>query len=498
MIEYPTKGLKFVGYIRKSTDNDRLQKVSISSQLEWMEKYCEEKNIELLEVFIEKQSAKRPGRPEFNKMAQMIEEGHINGIVTWLPDRLSRNSVDTGTLVYLMDLEKLKIICTSQMMFTGKTMEKYMFLNFSNNAKLTNDLKTDDTIEKMTAAISKGKWMNAAPMGYLWDRGSLLLDQTCSKQIQSFLMRYSTGNYSVKDLREKMRLEWDPNNKKKLPSKTALYYLLANRFYYGGMVWRGKEYEGNHPILISKKIYEKNQKIRASREGSTTGRRKHFFTYSGLFTCGECGSKYTAEVQKGIKYYRCQKKKPCSQPYLREDIIEDQIFDFLDVVTIPPVISKLFIEKYRRDADITFKVSREIVRTKQEELEKLNQKKKRLLDVYIDGGIDKDIYRDAKDEIERKVDRLNLEIKERSDFKEDVFDKTEEMFELLKFGCSKGKTAEYRQKGEIVKLLCSNFTILDKKIVDYRERPILKEYMDLSKLMKVQSGTPGRNRTYGQ
>jgi DNA invertase Pin-like site-specific DNA recombinase len=56
-----------------------------------------------LEEFIEKQSAKIPGRPIFGKMLARIEKGEANGILAWHPDRLARNSVDGGQLIFLLD-----------------------------------------------------------------------------------------------------------------------------------------------------------------------------------------------------------------------------------------------------------------------------------------------------------------------------------------------------------------------------------------------------------
>ena len=59
--------------------------------------------------YIEKQSAKVPGRPLFNKMMKEIETFGGN-ILAWNPDRLARNSVDGGKVIYLLDTGKLASI----------------------------------------------------------------------------------------------------------------------------------------------------------------------------------------------------------------------------------------------------------------------------------------------------------------------------------------------------------------------------------------------------
>jgi site-specific DNA recombinase len=56
-----------------------------------------------VDVFVEKQTAKIPGRPVFGEMISRMEAGEASGILAWHPDRLARNSVDGGKIIYLVD-----------------------------------------------------------------------------------------------------------------------------------------------------------------------------------------------------------------------------------------------------------------------------------------------------------------------------------------------------------------------------------------------------------
>lgn len=59
--------------------------------------------LEVVEEFVEKQSAKIPGCPVFVKMLEKIERSESNGILAWHVERLARDSVDGGRIIYLLD-----------------------------------------------------------------------------------------------------------------------------------------------------------------------------------------------------------------------------------------------------------------------------------------------------------------------------------------------------------------------------------------------------------
>ena len=97
---------KFFLYVRKSTDIEDKQVLSIEAQLTELRAYARENNLEISAEVVEKQSAKYPGRPLFNKMMDDIEKFGGN-ILAWNPDRLARNSVDGGRIIYLLDTGNL-------------------------------------------------------------------------------------------------------------------------------------------------------------------------------------------------------------------------------------------------------------------------------------------------------------------------------------------------------------------------------------------------------
>ena len=97
-------------YIRKSTDEDDRQVLSLESQEVELNEFATREHLHIVDTFRESQTAKEPGRPVFNKMLARVERGEAEGILAWHPDRLARNSVDGGRIIFLVDSEKVKAL----------------------------------------------------------------------------------------------------------------------------------------------------------------------------------------------------------------------------------------------------------------------------------------------------------------------------------------------------------------------------------------------------
>lgn len=99
---------RFFLYARKSTDVEDKQVLSIDAQINELREFADREKLGIVAELIEKQSAKIPGRLIFNDMLERIEAGEADGILAWHPDRLARNSVDGGRIIYLLDTGMIK------------------------------------------------------------------------------------------------------------------------------------------------------------------------------------------------------------------------------------------------------------------------------------------------------------------------------------------------------------------------------------------------------
>ena len=162
------KPVKYCLYARKSTESEERQVLSIDSQVNEMLQLAEKDNLEIVEIKRESHSAKETlQRPVFNELLDDIRLNKFNGIITWAPDRLSRNAGDLGAIVDLMDQGKLQTIRTHGQIFTNNPNEKFLLMILGSQAKLENDHRGINVKRGLRARCERGLWPTVAPLGYL-------------------------------------------------------------------------------------------------------------------------------------------------------------------------------------------------------------------------------------------------------------------------------------------------------------------------------------------
>src|SRR3989344_4007575 len=168
-------------YARKSTEQEDKQVLSIDSQIREMEKMAVADGLEIVVMKKESHSAKEAGqRPVFNEIVEELKQGKFNGILTWAPDRISRNAGDLGKIVDLMDSGALLEIRTFGQRFSNNPNEKFLLMILGSQAKLENDNRGINVKRGLRTRVELGLWPAPAPTGYVKERR---LDRKCETLI---------------------------------------------------------------------------------------------------------------------------------------------------------------------------------------------------------------------------------------------------------------------------------------------------------------------------
>jgi site-specific DNA recombinase len=170
---------KFFVYARKSTDDKDRQVRSIADQLSELQEIAKKENLEIVDIFVEKQTAKMPGRPIFGEMITRLEAGEAQGILAWHPDRLARNSIDGGRVIYLVDTKIILDLKFSTFWFDPTPQGKFMLSIAFSQSKYYVDNLSENIKRGQRNKVKNGIWPQSAPIGYINDNSTktLFLDE---------------------------------------------------------------------------------------------------------------------------------------------------------------------------------------------------------------------------------------------------------------------------------------------------------------------------------
>jgi DNA invertase Pin-like site-specific DNA recombinase len=390
---------KYYLYARKSTDDEDRQILSIESQLNELREYAQRENLFVMEEFVETKTAKQPGRPIFDLMLKQIEVGVADGILAWHPDRLARNSVDGGKIIYLVDIGKIADLRFPTFRFDTSAQGKFMLSIAFGQSKYYVDSLSENIKRGMREKLRRGIWPNWAPLGYLnnYKEHNIYPDPEKAPFVRKIFELYATDNYTLSSMTEEIQRWGLKGSLGKPVRKSQVARLLRNPIYYGVFRFNGELYEASHPPLISKKLFDSVQGILDNRHRNDKPTEVKY-AFTGLMRCEYCGCAITAEKQKGHIYYRCTKKKgPClSKKFLREEALLSQVNEaikkvYIDEQTKGKMINRLnevFQEESKASSSLSLEVKNRIG--------EFDTKIERLIDIFIDRQITQEEYSKRK------------------------------------------------------------------------------------------------------
>ncbi|MDP3997719.1 MAG: recombinase family protein [bacterium] len=359
--------VKYCLYARKSSESEERQVLSIDSQIKEMMQLAERENLEIVAVKRESHSAKETNqRPIFNEIIEELRQGKYNGILTWAPDRISRNAGDLGKIVDLMDSGVLQDIRTYGQRFTNNPNEKFLLMILGSQAKLENDNRGINVKRGLRTRVEMGLWPGVAPVGYLNQKHmdkkcQVILDPGRAPIVRKMYEKMAYEKWSGRKIHHWLKFELNfktvGNHNLALSN---IYKILQNPFYYGVFEYprkSGNWYQGKHEPIVTKELFEQ---ANAQLKRDNIARQSHEFAFTKLMVCGLCGSGISAEEKyKLLKdgttakyiYYGCGRSRDrhCQNQYLREDELITQLANLLNNIDLNQAgVQQKFAEELKR------------------------------------------------------------------------------------------------------------------------------------------------------
>ena len=454
-------------YARKSTDVEDKQVRSIEDQLAVLRALAKTEGLTIAEEFVEKQSAKLPGRPIFDEMLARIEKDEAQGIVCWKLDRLARNPIDGGQISWFLQRGIIQHIQTHDRSYRPADNILMMSVEFGMANQYILDLSSN-VKRGLHEKVKRGEYPTLAPIGYINDprTKTVIVDRKKAKILKEAFELYAQNNSRLEDVANFLAKRGIVKKNGKIWHRDRVSYLLSNPFYYGHFRYAKEIHEGRHEPIIFKKLFDKVGEALIDRGRPHKNLKNDPRPLCGLFRCGECGMMITAEIQKGHTYYRCTKKKiPCSQPYIREEFLEQELTGVITNFAVPQEWADEMFKMADQDERESAQSCAVLIQETRSEIQSISQKLQRLLDAYLDQDIERENYRSEKANLLSRKKSLEEKIR---NLEQGVIAWLEPMREWIKDAQTLNEIAFTPslsiKKSFALKIFGSNLILKDKKV----------------------------------
>jgi site-specific DNA recombinase len=392
--------LSVVTYNRVSS-KEQSEGFSILAQQDLSRNYARQEGMEILREFVDVESASVSGRKGFGEMLAFLKKPQ-NGCRTILVekvDRLSRNWRDYSTIVELVELGLTIHFVKDRSTLSPESRASEQFLNAMMMAMARNFSLNlgEETLKGMRQKAKTGLYPSCAPAGYRNAEGAdgkrIIVPNADAPIITTLFEHFATGEYSLKSLAAKARTEGWTIGAHKL-HKSTLHLILRRRIYCGDFDWNNETYTGNHEPLVSRETWGAVQDLFNRRIATKQRKINHHFAFTGFVQCGHCGCAMVGELkkQKYIYYHCTANRGKCSEPYTREERMEDQLAVALRELIIPTEVLT-WLREAVSDSDLSERAARDReIKRLEEQHRRLEAKIEAMYEDKLEGRITVDMY----------------------------------------------------------------------------------------------------------
>jgi site-specific DNA recombinase len=223
-------------------------------------------------------------RPGLQQMLADIKAGKVNIIVVYKIDRLTRSLMDFAKLVEVFDQHNVTFVSVTQSFNTTTSMGRLTLNVLLSFAQFEREVTGERIRDKISASKQKGMWMGGTPpIGYEVKDRRLIPNEEHAAFIRMIYERYlelESIGHLTEDLRRRgiktpVRASLQGNKAGDcVMTRGALQHILRNPIFIGKIRHKEKVYDGQHPPIMSEKLWNAVQKKQIENAVDTRGTRR--------------------------------------------------------------------------------------------------------------------------------------------------------------------------------------------------------------------------------
>ena len=376
-------------------------------------------------------------RPAFLKAISYCQRNRekISYFVVYRLDRFSRSQVDHYTIK--TSLRKIGIRLVSATQEVDETQPESILIEGIAAAVGEYESRIIGLRAKtgMEEARRNGRISNLAPIGYLNARlkgigNSVIPDEVLAPYIREAFSRYADGVQTKAEIVDELNRAGYLSPRGHRLSKQQLGKILVNRTYAGSVFVNDKEgwVKGTFEPLVTLDLFERVQD-RLRREKAPQSkphlRIREEFPLRGFVFCRKCNQPLTGSLSRGKSgkrygYYRCFNQS-CYGVNIRKEIIEKEFVALLARLIPTRQFAKAFISAAKKAYTLRKERQSWCLNKEKQKHEQLQAKLQKLVDMYLDGQIDMDMYKYKHTSINTEIQETGCNLRHLTEEQIDLF-----------------------------------------------------------------------------
>ena len=413
-------------YTRVSTTEQAQEGYSLQEQEARLKSYCSAMNWEPCQIYTDPgYSGGSMQRPALQQLIRDVKTKKIDRVVVYKLDRLSRSQKDTLFLIEEVFLANhCDFVSMTENLDTSSALGKAMIGILAVFAQLERETIKERMAMGKIARAKEGKWCGGAtaPYGYSYINGQLVPEDIEKLHVMEAFNLAERGWSTSKISAEFQRKGYTSKRGVNCWTDITIRRMLKNQVYIGKVNFYGDRYDGQHEPIINQEQFDHVQNIMQKRsehyERFNPDPHRRVSYLGGYIRCARCGAGYqlfTTGSKRGNKFYRYKyyvctsrsKRNPalirdpsCKNDYWRSEIVEKTVFEEMKKLTIDQIDNH----------HITLRPEDIQKQSMQAEIDKIDRKIQKLMELYMMDGIPKNQVQEQMNLLSSQRDQLQKEL----------------------------------------------------------------------------------------